>query len=219
MIGGEMTSLALRGGDGSEAEAGDTPATFAREIVDIAATSSRSHPHVARLLGVGDAGAIADAIHFVGILHAPRPGAAAIAAERGGSRWLAEQADRFEEERLRLAHRVLTAGPPRRCPDLTRHEALVRQQREAMLVLMRSDRIGCALGAAAALAADWPTIAAVLGLGDLSCDPDPRIAAALAEAAGSPSARRAIGFGMTQLLAVHRTVWDLLQTRQAASLP
>lgn len=196
----------------------EDPRAFAREMVDAAAAASRRHPHATRVAAVGaDHPARVEAVHFFTLLHAERPSAAAAAAAADPHRWVARFAEEFEDDRRWLARAAVAGAAPSRS-DLTRHEMLVRGQREAMLTLARSDRAGCALGAVSALAADWPAIRATLAQqppGDI----DPRIVDSLEAAAMSPAARRAVGFGVAQMLAVHRTLWDLLEARQAASLP
>lgn len=196
----------------------EDPRVFARDLVDTAMAASRSHAHAARVAAAfSDDPALADAVHFFTLLHAERPSAAAVAAAIDPSPWLARFASAFEGERDWLAHALVAAGAPRRT-DRSRHEMLVRGQREAMLTLARSDRAGCALGAAAALACDWPAVRATLSR-DAAREIDPTIVDALAAAATSRAAQRAIGFGVAQMLAVHRSLWDLLEARQAASLP
>lgn len=195
----------------------DEPRVFAREMVDIAASATRAHPYANRL-GSGAPGTamFADAAHFFALLHAERPSAPA-AADRGGHEWLESFTDAFDRERSWLM-RVAAAGVPRRF-ELGRHELLVRRQREAMLTLVGSDRAGCALGAVVALAADWPAVRQALAPEEPAREVDSGLADVLAAAAVTPAARRAIGFGVVQMLAVHRQLWDLLEAREAVSLP
>lgn len=196
----------------------EDPRAFARDLVDMATTASRSHPHAARVAGAfSDDPMLAEAVYFFTLLHAERPSAASVAASIDPSPWLARFATAFESERDWLAHALVASGSPRRI-DRSRHEMLVRGQRDAMLTLARSDRAGCALGAVAALACDWPAVRATLSR-DALREIDATIVDALADAATSRPAQRAIGFGVAQMLAVHRSLWDLLEARQAASLP
>lgn len=207
-----MASLPLRHDEGEDA------AAFARDMVDAAAVASRSHRHAARVAATADDHpARIDAVHFFTLLHAERPSAATTAAAVDPHPWVAGFAERFEADRSWLARTAVAAGAPRRL-DLSRHELLVRTQRDAMLTLARSDRAGCALGSVAALACDWPGVRAALSR-EAARERDPGIEAVLAAAASSTAARRAIGFGVAQMLAIHRTLWDLLEARQAASLP
>ena len=199
-------------------EPAEDPRGFARAMVEAAAAASRRHPHAAVVGGVAaQHPARVEAVHFFTLLHAERPSAAAAAAAADPHHWVARFAERFEEDRQWLARAAVAGASPSRS-DLTRHELLVRGQREAMLTLARSDRAGCALGAVAALAADWPAVRAALAQ-EPPREVDPHLVDAIEAAAMSPAARRAIGFGVAQMLAVHRTLWDLLEARQAASLP
>jgi len=196
----------------------DDPRVFAREIVDIAASATRAHPHAARLAAAAGGPMVADAVHFFTLLHGARPSAPTVAAASTCEPWIERFATAFERERAWLARAAVTAGPPRR-PELTRHETLIRAQRDAMLTLARSERAGCALGAVAALAADWSAVRQSLSCDGPATELDPAVVDAVAAAALTPSSRRAIGFGMAQMLAVHRGLWDLLEAREAASLP
>ena len=196
----------------------ESPEAFAAEVVDLAVAASRCHPHAARVAAmISDHPALAEAVHFFALLHAERPSVATVAAAVDPHPWVARFATAFEDERNWLGRAAVKVAAPRR-GDLSRHEMLVRGQRDAMLTLARSDRAGCALGAVAALACDWPALRMVLSrapVGDL----DVSVLDALTAAATSPVARRAIGFGVAQMMAVHRNLWDLLEARQAASLP
>lgn len=199
-------------------EDAESPQAFAREMIDAAGAASRSHPHAARDgAAPTDHPARIEAVHFFTLLHAERPSAATVAAAVDSHPWVTRFAVQFEADRGWLARATVAAAAPCRI-DLTRHEQLVRGQREAMLTLARSDRAGCALGAVAALAADWPAVRAALSR-EPAREIDPRIVDAVGAAAVAPSGRRAIGFGVAQMIAIHRTLWDLLEARQAASLP
>ncbi|MDO9487475.1 MAG: hypothetical protein Q7J32_03805 [Sphingomonadaceae bacterium] len=196
----------------------ENPHAFAGEMVEAAAAATRQHPHAATVASApGDHPVRIEAVHFFTLLHAERPSAAGAAAAADPHRWVTRFAAAFEADRSWLARAAVAGAAPRRA-DLTRHELLVRQQREAMLTLARSDRAGCALGAVAALAVDWPAVRATLS-GEAGREIDPMIADTIEAAAMSPAARRAIGFGVAQMIAIHRTLWDLLEARQAASLP
>ncbi|MFC3713614.1 DUF6975 family protein [Sphingoaurantiacus capsulatus] len=208
-----MAALAFR----LDADA-DDPHAFAGELIATAAAATRSHAHaVSVALASSDDPSRVEALHFFALLHAERPSVAAMAASVDPDRWLASFAERFEAERAWIGRSTITVAAPRRT-DLSRHEHLVRGQREAMLTLARSDRAGCALGAVAALAADWPALRSALA-GEVPEHADIEIATAIAAVAHSPASRRAIGFGAAQMTAIHRTLWDLLEARQAASLP
>lgn len=199
-------------------ESAEDPRIFARELLEAAAAASRLHPHALRV-AAADAldPARAEAIHFFTLLHAEPPSAATVAAAVEPHPWVARFALGFEADRDWLARAAIAGAAPCRS-ELTRHELLVRGQREAMVTLVTSDRAGCSLGAIAALAADWPAVRATLAR-EPAAEVDTCIAEAIEAAALSAPARRAIGFGAAQMLAVHRTLWDLLEARQAASLP
>lgn len=171
---------------------------------------------------------LADAIHQLCALHGRHPGVVDFALERaatGSADWLLAAAAAFAEERAYLTRLVVAAGPLPSTPGQAETEAAVIGQRHAIEMLARSDRNGCALGAAAALIADWAAVREVL---DLAADrfgverepsmlPDEAVVrAALAETAGSPAIERAISFGAQQILVQHRGLWSLLEARAAA---
>jgi hypothetical protein len=92
------------------------------------------------------------------------------------------------------------------------------------MMLGDSERRGCALGAAIALALDWRAIRAMLDAAGARLDvpatpaqlPDLLETADLITALGNTSAtERAMMFGAQQLLAQHRGLWDLLATRES----
>ncbi len=91
-------------------------------------------------------------------------------------------------------------------------------------MLARSDRNGCALGAAMALALDWRAARAVIDAAAQRFGvpltppalPSPRQTLALADAADSPGVERAMVFGAQQLLVQHRGLWSLLEARSEA---
>jgi hypothetical protein len=97
-------------------------------------------------------------------------------------------------------------------------------QGHAIEMLGRSERAGCALGAAIALALDWRAIRSVLDAAAARLDVPARPAslpdlhetvALLDKLSGSRSSERAMLFGAQQLLAQHRGMWDLLATRES----
>ena len=92
-------------------------------------------------------------------------------------------------------------------------------------MLARSDRAGCAMGAAMAMVLDWRAVRIVLdaagtrfGVNTPGCIlPDVRDTVAAASAAAeTPGIERAMLFGAQQLLIQHRGLWDLLEARQLA---
>jgi hypothetical protein len=171
---------------------------------------SLTHPF-AMALRSGSAAprARSDAVHFFMLLHAPPPVApqrAAMVAPH--DRWLAAFASRFEDERRWIADCAARSIPPRPDLALTRQELALRQQRQALLALAGLERPGTALGAMAALAADWPYLRAALDGSDTPAFDVPDLAA-----------DRAVAFGMAQLAAIHHAVWDIVEARQGARLP
>lgn len=220
------------------------PPCFALELLArVDARGATSVPYAMRLAdGEVDAlaGAFADAVHFLSILHGTHPSFAELAETGAGAscppvvaEWLMQAAIAFEGDRQWLARLVLAAGPSPFTLGLTQAEQAVRGQRDAMLTLARSDRPACALGAAAALLHDWDQIRPCLaasaarlweGRAPRRSDDEPPVPrdltrAAVIAATGTAATRRALQFGAEQLLVIHRTLWDLLEARQAASLP
>ena len=169
---------------------------------------------------------LADAVHYLCVLHGRHPGLIDIAAERaeGGARiLLIDAAQSFAEERAYITRLVVAVGPLPSTPGQAQSEAAVHGQHHALDMLARSDRAGCGLGAAFALMLDWPAVRLVLDAAarrfgverTSSALPDlPAINAALA---ALPSGlERAVGFGGQQLLAQHRGLWNLLEAREIA---
>jgi hypothetical protein len=98
-------------------------------------------------------------------------------------------------------------------------------QRHAIEMLAKSDRTGCALGAALALVLDWRELRTVIDRAAQRFSVEtpavllPTVEETLAVAdcaAISPGVERAIIFGAQQLLVQHRGLWDLLEARQIA---
>jgi hypothetical protein len=172
---------------------------------------------------------LADAVHFLCMLHGRHPGvvdhAAARTPEAAARQWLEQSAAGFAGERLYLTRLAVAAGPVPGTPGGSASEAAVVGQRSALATLAASERRGCALGAAIGLVADWARIRIVLDAAArrLGLDPQPlRLPpaaelAALAEAA-APAApyERALLFGAEQILVQHHGLWSLLEARAAA---
>lgn len=194
---------------------------FALALVASAAAESDLHPQAARvrLAGARSAPRV-DALHFFALLHAERPSVADIArdaaSEGPAGDWLRDFATHFQTERLWLARAAMDTGMPARDAAFSRQRIIVADQRDAMLTLARSDRAGCALGAAAALAADWPRLRGALG-GEPSAPQFGGLVEAIAQAA-APLSRRAILFGAKQMAGIHRAIWDLLEAREGVRL-
>jgi hypothetical protein len=194
---------------------------FALALVASAAAESDLHPQAAKVrLAGARSGPRVDALHFFALLHAERPSVVDIARDASGdgpaAGWLQDFAVQFQNERLWLARAAMDAGMPARDAAFSRQRIVVADQRDAMLTLARSDRAGCALGAAAALAADWPRLRGALG-GEPSAPQFGGLVETVA-AAAAPLTRRAILFGAKQMAGIHRAVWDLLEAREGVRL-
>ncbi len=209
-----------------------TPLPTGRSIVAalIDADGSHKHPFSHRLASphvpVRD---LADAIHALCMLHGRQPGILdhALARNRqpGIQGWLEVSLDGFATERALLAKLASAAGPLPSTPGQAESESAVVGQRHALDMLAQSDRTGCAIGAAIALVIDWAAMRRVL---DVSAHrfgfTPPAYALPLPEetdtivaaAAEAPAVERAMAFGVQQVLAQHRGLWDLLEARASA---
>lgn len=211
-----------------------TPTRGVADLLDalVASEGTGAHPHVKS--GALSSGAdamrnLADAVHFLCLLHGRHPGvidgAARKAVDTPARRWLDEAAQGFAQERAFLSKIAAAAGPVPSTPGQDQCEAAVAAQCRALDMLAESDRHGCAIGAAIALTLDWRTIRVLLDISAQRLDLSPqrcalpdlrdtaRLAASVAE---SPATERAMSFGAQQLIAQHSGLWDLLAARAAA---
>lgn len=172
---------------------------------------------------------LADAVHFLCLLHGRHPGvidnAARKAVDPASRGWMDEAADAFAQERAFLSKIASAVGPVPSTQGQDQCEAAVAAQRKALDMLAESDRHGCAVGAAIALTLDWRTIRVLLDISAQRLDmivprcalpalPDTaRLAAAVAD---SPAVERAMLFGAQQLIAQHNGLWDLMAARAAS---
>ena len=172
---------------------------------------------------------VADAVHALCMLHGRQPGVIDHAIVRNplpeAQGWFDVALEGFATERALLAKLASAVGPQPSTPGQPESEAAVTGQRHALEMLAKSDRTGCAIGAAMALVLDWQSIRLVmeatakrLGItvppSELPLpDETAMIAAAAAE---RPAVERAIAFGVQQVLAQHRGLWDLLEARASA---
>ena len=117
---------------------------------------------------------------------------------------------------------VIGGYPPE---DLVQWPGFLIGQRHALEMLARSDRAGCALGAAMALVLDWRAIRSVLDAAAKRFSVDAPVcllpnADETGEAAAAlvdhPRVERALMFGAQQILIQQRGLWDLLESRQQA---
>lgn len=198
----------------------------------VRADGSGGHPYLTapELTGGREATRnLADAAHYLCVLHGRFPGVIDHAASRtehpAALGWLAAAAEGFAAERALLTRLAVLTGPQPSTPGQAESEAAVLQQRHALEMLARSDRNGCALGAAFALALDWHAIRGVLDaaarrvtidIGQLALPNEEETRTVAMAFAETPALERAMSFGAQQILAQHRGLWDLLEARQAA---
>ena len=196
----------------------------------VEADGSAAHPHVARLTAI-DATTrdLSDAVHAICGIHGYPPGLVAEALTRAvqpdAADWLEAVAVAFAAERAWLARLAAAAGPLPSTPGQAASEAALIGERHTLEMLARSDRCGCATGAAVALVLDWDAIRLVLSRAaerfaiDIPTCGFPILAdtaSSIAMLAGTPATERAITFGAQQLLAQHRGLWSLLDARASA---
>lgn len=199
-------------------------------LATVLADGSAAHRHARLLVATRVATAdLADAVHFLALLHGRYPGVLDHAADRvfdaAARDWMFRAAAGFAGERAYLTRLVVAAGPVPSTLGQAQSETAVTGQTHALAVLSQSERRGTALGAAIALVADWGAVrrvldgaAARLGLTPPPHDlPDARASAAVVtKVSGSPGVERAMGFGAQQLLIQQRGLWDLLDARASA---
>jgi len=206
-------------GDASSAMAGLT-----------ASDGSTHHPWLRRLIAGGEpARDLADAAHYLCILHGRHPGVidyalehARLPVERG---WIEAAAEAFAVERAYLVRIVAAAGPLPSTPGQAEAEAAVHAQCHALDMLAQSDRAGCATGAALALGLDWEPVREVLdaaahrlGIVPPLCTlPLQEETVTVVDAlVREMSVERAMLFGAQQMFAQHRGLFDLLEARASA---
>ena len=197
----------------------------------LTAAGSACHPWVEDLAAVPpitEPRDLADAVHLLSSLHGRHPGLvdlAAMVSPLSAHGWFSAAADAWERERLYLLRLTAAVGPLPSTHGNAATEAAILAQRHALGTLARSERFGCALGAAAALVSDWRSIRPLLdhAAKRVGTDvpptalPDERsVATLLTGAATSVAIERAIRFGAEQILLQHRALWDLLETRSEA---
>lgn len=204
------------------------------ELLDnlVACEGTGAHPHVksgALSSGPDAMRNLADAVHFLCLLHGRYPGvidsAARKAVDPASRKWMEEAAQAFAQERAFLSKVAAAVGPVPSTQGQAQCEAAVAAQRRALDMLAESDRQGCAIGAAIALTLDWRTIRVLLDISAQRLDlatprctlPDLRDTARVAaQIADGPAVERAVAFGAQQLIAQHSGLWDLLAARAAS---
>lgn len=198
----------------------------------IASDGSGAHPYVGSdtlLAGERAAHNLADAAHFLCMLHGRYPGVVDHAMQRIvqplSRRFIYRVAPGFAAERAYLTRLVVAAGPLPSTLGQAQSEAAVTGQTHALATLAQSERNGTAMGAALALVLDWRAVrqqldAAAQRFGIPQPPLDlPGVAETLdvaSQAGESPAVERAITFGAQQLLLQHRGLWDLLAAREGA---
>ena len=208
-------------------------ATKARVMLDLVqAEGSAAHHYLTSVDLISGKFAtrnLADVAHFLCALHGRHPGVVDLAAVRSAHdaarAWLIEAVDGFALERGVLTKLSVAAGPMPSTPGQAESESAVGGQRHALDMLARSDRDGCALGAALALVMDWWSVRAVLdaaaarwGVEIPVCSLPTTKAChdVAARVAQTPAIERAMTFGAQQILNQHRGLIDLLEARHIA---
>ena len=211
---------------------GQAASVVEAQLARVDADGSSRHQHLAALLsatGVSASRDLADAVHLLCAVHGRHPGLTDVAhatCPPGGARdWLRDAADAFDRERLYLVRLTSAIGPMPSTPGAMQTENALLAQRHAIETLARSERRGCALGAATALVKDWRSLRPLLdhaadrsGVDCPACTlpDDDSLAAAVAAGTDGVASERALGFGAEQLLLQHRGLLDLMEARAGA---
>ena len=201
-------------------------------LARVASEGLSGHPHLAALATtthLHSARDLSEADHLLCHLNGRQPGLIEVVLGHqpaGAVRdWLVAASDAFERERLFLVRLTSAVGPQPSTPGSTDTETALLGQRHALETLAKSERGGCALGAATALLADWPALRTVLDRAaervgmDLPAFTLPdrdAIAEVVGRGTDSPASERALGFGGEQLLLQNRGLFDLLEARASA---
>lgn len=202
------------------------------QISRVAGHGTASHPYLPALIeasGPNSARDIADAVHLLCSVHGHHPGlveqALALCPKGPAQVWLGKAVDSFERERLFLVRLTSAVGPIPSTPGAAETEATLLAQRHALEILARSERRGCALGAATALVCDWWPIRRLLDRAAArtgiespvpSLPDEASILDVIAIHCDSPASERALAFGGEQLLLQNRGMFDLLEARATA---
>ncbi|MCY1169812.1 MULTISPECIES: DUF6975 family protein [Sphingomonas] len=171
---------------------------------------------------------LADAVHTLCAIHGRPTNLFEEASRRPvpdlDNRWLAEATEAFGVERANLARLTAAVGPLPSTPGQAESDAAFAAQRHAFDMLARSDRTGCAVGAAMALVIDWHAFRRILNAAALraglntvpSALPSLSDITTLATDALPAPVRRAIAFGAQQSFAQHRGLCDVIEARAIA---
>lgn len=210
----------------------EAPSPALLQVERVETQGSAGHPHCVFLLsasGGDSARDLADAVHLFCSLYGRYPGLIELAlanCQQGPVRsWLMEASDAYERERLYLVRLTAAVGPLPSTPGAAETEAVLAGQRHAIETLAKSERRGCALGAATALIGDWPAVRAVfdrvaermgLSVPAMTLPDVSSIIAVIDNGCDGMAAERALGFGGEQLLLQNRGLLDLLEARMHA---
>ena len=224
------TSRSVDRNPGSPVGLGIADAHHAR----MGANGCARHPHLVALVagsGPHSGRDLADAIHLLCGLHGRHPGLIELACTHSpdtiAHAWLSQASESFERERSYLVRLTAAVGPLPSTPGAAETEASLLAQRHALEILACSERHGCALGAAAALVADWGSIRGLLdraaARAGLDCPPsslpdEASLSAIVERSCDSAASGRALAFGGEQLLLQHRALFDLLEARASARI-
>lgn len=202
------------------------------QLARVAGQGSAGHAWLASLVDGNSPDAarnLADAIHLLCNVYGRQPGlldmTLSLSSSGPAATWLQDAADAFERERLYLVRLSSAVGPLPSTPGAAETEATLLAQRHAIETLAKSERRGCALGAATAFVADWRAVRTLLDKAatrsTVECPAqilpdDESITRVIDAASDGPASERALGFGGEQLLLQHRGLFDLLEARAAA---
>jgi hypothetical protein len=198
-------------------------------LVSAEGSGSHSYPMSSLLASDHTVRDLSDAAHLLCMLHGRYPGVIDYASARVvhpvARTFIYRAAPGFAAERAFLTRLVVAAGPIPSTLGQAQSEATVANQTHALATLAQSERNGTAIGAAVALVLDWRPIRRILDAAaqrfGIQVPPLdlPGLSETLdvaAQAAETPGIERAMAFGAQQLLAQHRGLWDLLETREGA---
>ena len=214
---------------------GQVASVVEAQLARVDAEGSSRHPHLAALITATGASAsrdLADAVHLLCAVHGRHPGltdlALAASPASDARDWLRDAADAFDRERLYLVRLTSAIGPMPSTPGAMQTENALLALRHAIETLARSERRGCALGAATALIQDWRSLRPFLdhaaersGIECPTCTlpSEDSLAAAVAAGTDGVASERALGFGAEQLLLQHRGLLDLMEARAGSREP
>lgn len=211
------------------------PRTEAMDSVLMAlveADGTAAQPHVQALCADADnhgarpLASMADAVHYLCLLHGRFPGvvdnAATRSTDNAARKWLVQACEAFADERATLTRVSVALGPVPSTSGQNNCDSAVLQQRHALEMLSQSDRRGCAMGAALTLVLDWTGVRYLLDKAAIRAGVEPHkctlpsredtleVARAIAV---DEASSRAVQFGARQLLNQHRGLWALMQAR------